>query len=92
MDESGQTYRGIQTVCRGRDGTWWFGCYGHLSPSAYVTDDHFNFIGKHVFDSSLGIARTKDDNVLWVAKGIKREGKRNTGSVRTVKTDVILAK
>ncbi len=91
--ESGQTYRGIQTVCRGRDGTWWFGCYGKSSQSVTLrTDDHFKFLGKHIFDTSIGIARTKNDDVLSVAKGIKKEKKRNTGSVHTVKTDVILAK
>ena len=87
---SGQTRLGIQTVCRGRDGTWWFGCYG--KPAVTLrTDDRFNFLGKHLFNASVGIARTKADGELLVASN-RSARKLNTASAKPVKTEEITAK
>jgi len=87
---SGQTRLGIQTVCRGRDGTWWFGCYGEPAVTLR-TDDDFRFLGKQDFNSSFGIARTKDDNALLIAMNKKVSEKINTASARLVKADTIPA-
>ena len=87
---SGQTFLGIQTVCRGRDGTWWFGCYG--KPAVTLrTDDRFNLLGKHVSNTSVGLARTKADGELLVASN-RSAGKLNKGSAKPVKTEEITAK
>jgi len=79
---SGQTEKGIQTVCRGRDGTWWFGCYG--TPAVTLcTDDTFALRGSYEFNSAVGIARTETDGVFLVGKN-RVSGKRNSGAAERV--------
>lgn len=90
--ESGQTLLGIQTVCRGQDGTWWFGCYG--KPSVMLrTDDTFRLLGKHAFYGALGITRTDDEKVFLVGTN-KRDPqtKMNVGCAVWVPVADILAK
>ena len=89
---SGWTHLGIQTVCRADDGTWWFGCYG--KPAVTLrTDDTFRFLGKHVFDSSVGIARVPDHGEVLVAKNFRsKTDKSNTATVAPVHVAMILAK
>ena len=90
--ESGWTHLGIQTVCRGNDGTWWFGCYG--KPAVTLrTDDAFRFLGKHAFNCSVGVARAPDSSELLVAKNFRsKEDKRNTATVAPVRIETIFAK
>jgi hypothetical protein len=80
--ESGQTRLGIQTVCRGRDGTWWFGCYGDPAVTL-CTDDTFSLRAIYEFDCALGVARTETDGVFLIGKNRKADS-RNTGSVERV--------
>jgi hypothetical protein len=88
--ESGQTLKGIQTVCRGRDGTWWFGCYG--KPRVTLrTDDRFALLGIYAFDGSLGIARTGDDNVFLIGKN-RVANKRNSGWLVNERVETIRKK
>lgn len=84
---SGQTLMGIQTVCRGRDGAWWFGCYGKPAVTL-CTDDAFALRGIYVFDSSVGIARTESDGVLLIGKN-RVTNKSNAGSVSRVNVEQI---
>lgn len=88
--ESGQTFLGIQTVCRMRDGTWWFGCYG--KPTVVLkTDDRFTFCGKYRFNGAVGMARTPKNDELLIATN-RLIAKRNSASVRPVKTETITAR
>ena len=88
--ESGQTLKGIQTICRGQDGTWWFGCYG--KPAVTLrTNDRFVFLERIEFNSSYGIARTKDDNVLLIGKD-RLVGKRHVCSVVRTSVENLLPK
>jgi hypothetical protein len=89
---SGWTHLGIQTVCRAGDGTWFFGCYG--KPAVTLrTDDTFRFLGKHAFDSSVGIARAPGPGELLVAKNVRSQtDKRNTATVTTIRAATILEK
>jgi len=90
--ESGWTHLGIQTVCRGNDGTWWFGCYGKQAVTLR-TDDAFRFLGKHAFNCSVGVARAPDSSELLVAKNFRsKEDKRNTATVAPVRIETIFAK
>lgn len=89
--ESGQTLLGIQTVCRSHDGTWWFGCYGRPAVTLR-TDDNFKLLGNHIFDCAVGIARSKDDSKMLVAKNQVIEKGRNTGSIKPVDKETIIAK
>jgi hypothetical protein len=89
--ESGQTLLGIQTVCRSRDGTWWFGCYGRPAVTLR-TDDNFKLLGNHVFNCSVGIAQSKNEDEMLVAKNRVIENKRHTGSLKPVKMEAIMAK
>ena len=85
--ESGQTLLGIQTVCRMRDGTWWFGCYG--KPAVVLkTDDRFTFRGKYRFNGAVGMARTPKNGELLIATNRLTE-KRNSAWIRPVKTETI---
>lgn len=78
--ESGQTLLGIQTVCRGSDGVWWFGCYG--KPAVVLrTDDSFKLLGKHKFDAAVGIYRTQDSQVMLVARSTHSKEKLYGGWV-----------
>jgi hypothetical protein len=86
---SGQTLMGIQTVCRARDGTWWFGCYGKPAVTLY-TNDAFDFLGKKVFNGAYGFARTPDDGVLLVGND-RLSAKAHVGSVSQVKVTSILS-
>jgi hypothetical protein len=87
---SGYTDKGIQTVCRDRNGIWWFGCYG--KPAVTLrTDDRFTFLGKSVFNSAIGIARTKDAGVLLIAKDRVSE-RHHTGSAERVNVEALTAK
>jgi autotransporter-associated beta strand protein len=75
--ESGQTLKGIQTVCRGRDGTWWFGCYG--SPTVTLrTDEGFALLGIYEFNAAVGIARTQEDGAFLIGRN-RAAGNRNFG-------------
>ena len=91
--ESGQTEKGIQTVCRGRDGTWWFGCYSKPGKPAVTlcTDDAFALQGIYEFNSAFGMARTDADGVLLLGKN-RVVGKRNSGSVVRVPVEVMRKK
>ena len=88
--ESGHTEMGIQTVCRGRDGTWWFGCYGKPAVTL-CTDDAFALRGVYVFNSAVGIARTESDGVFLVGKN-RAAGKRNSGAAGRVTADEMRAR
>ncbi len=90
--ESGQTLLGIQTVCRGDDGTWWFGCYGRPAVTLR-TDDSFRFLDKHNYDSSVGVAKSAEDGTLLVARNIRdKESKLHTAWVARVRKEEIVAK
>lgn len=90
--ESGQTLLGIQTVCRGSDGTWWFGCYG--KPAVTLrTDDSFRFLGKHKFESAVGVSRSGDDKVLLIGRNkLDKVHKKNAGWAIRVRADTIATK
>lgn len=90
--ESGQTLLGIQTVCRGRDNTWWFGCYGKPAVTLRC-DDNFKLLGTHKFNSAVGIVATDDEKVLLVGRN-KRDPKtkKNIGWAVWVPSSEILAK
>ena len=90
--ESGQTFLGIQTVCRGNDGTWWFGCYGRPAVTLRA-DDSFRFLGKHVYNSAVGITRSADGSTLLIGRNSRdKESKRNTGWAVIVRKEDIIAK
>ena len=89
--ESGYTLLGIQTICRSSDGSWWFGCYGRPSVTLR-TNDNFKLLKKHVFNCSEGIARAKGKGEMLIAKNHLTEKKRNTGSVKLVNQEKIIAK
>lgn len=89
--ESGQTVLGIQTVCRSRDGMWWFGCYGEPEVTLR-TDDDFKRLEKHVFSCSVGIARAKGEGEMLVAKNSVVEKGRHAGSLKPVNMEAIMAK
>lgn len=85
--ESGYTLMGIQTACRGRDGLWWFGCYGKPAVTL-CTDDAFNLRGIYAFNGALGIARTEASDVFLIGKN-RVIDKRNVGSVARVRVEAI---
>ncbi len=88
--ESGQTLLGIQTVGRGSDGTWWFGCYGGVT---LRTDDSFRLLGKHKFNSALGVVRSEDDDTLLIGRNKRdKNNKRNSGWAIRVLTEAIKTK
>ena len=89
--KSGYTSVGIQTICRGDDGTWWLGFY-HAQAGTLRTDGAFSLLKKHAFDTSIGIARTSEKGIFWVATTKKNEQGAYTGSVRRVKQETIVAK
>ena len=79
---SGQTYKGIQTACRGSDGNWWFGCYG--SPTVLLrTDDSFKLLGIYQYNTSVGLLRTGDASTFLVAKNNSSSG-GHVGSLNQV--------
>ncbi len=86
---SGYTSVGIQTVCRGDDGIWWFGYY---PAGTFRTDGQFKLLEKHQFDTAIGIARTNEKGIFWVASTKKNDQGTYTGSARRVKQEEILAK
>lgn len=89
--DSGQTLMGVQTVCRGSDGTWLFGCYG--KPAVTLrTDDNFNLLGTHVFNCAVGIAQSKTEGEMLVAENRVLENGRHTGSIKPVNRKTIIAK
>lgn len=88
--ESGYTTMGIQTVCRGRDGLWWFGCYGKPAVTL-CTDDSFALRGSYTFNSSYGIARTETPAAFLIGKN-RVVDKRNTGLMSRVIVDAMRAR
>lgn len=88
--QSGYTHVGIQTICCGDDGTWLFGFY-HDKAGTLRTDGAFTLLGKHAFDTAIGIARTSEKGVFWVAATKQNEQGAYTGSARREKLETILA-
>ena len=86
---SGYTDVGIQTICYGDDGNWWLGYY---QTGTLITDGQFKLLSKHKFDTAIGIARTNEKGVFWVASTRKNDQGTYTGSIRRVKQAEILAK
>jgi|GEM_PF-949714 len=88
--KSGYTLMGIQTVCRGRDGLWWFGCYGKPTVTL-CTDDNFALRGIYTFNSSYGIVRTETSAAFLI--GMNRiVDKRNIGLMSRVTVDALRAR
>ncbi len=81
---SGWTNVGIQTVAYHEE-IWWFGCYG--KPQVLLrTDPDFKLLGRHEFDSSLGIVGVSKDRLLS-AKGPRTKENRCLGSLHLVRPD-----
>lgn len=87
---SGQTLLGIQTVCRGADGEWWFGCYGR--PTVVLrTDDNFKLRGIYQFNAAVGIARTPEKSTFYIGYN-KAIEKRHHGRIAKQPVSAITAK
>ncbi len=81
---SGYTRMGIQTIAWAGD-RWLFGCYGDPAV-VLVADAEFQFLGKHVFDCSLGVESLASGRLL-VASGKCQSGLGCDGRVRLAVVD-----
>ncbi|MDG2168788.1 MAG: hypothetical protein P8L44_12790 [Opitutales bacterium] len=75
---SGYTVMGIQTAFF-TDGFWWFGCYGE--PRTLIkADADFRFVGRRLFDASLGIEKTTGGDFL-IGKDLRLPSGGHRGSI-----------
>jgi hypothetical protein len=75
---SGHTEMGIQTAFF-TNGFWWFGCYGEPRTLIKAGAD-LRFVGRRLFDASLGIAKTVGGDFL-IGKDLRLPSGRHRGSI-----------
>lgn len=82
--ESGYTEMGIQTAFYS-EGSWWLGCYG--VPRVLIkTDDRFHFIGRRLFDASLGIANSANGDFM-IGRDLRKSNGQHQGSIVFARKD-----
>lgn len=76
--ESGHTDMGIQTAFYS-EGSWWFGCYG-VPRVLLKADDRFRFLGRCLFDASLGIVNSANGDFL-IGRDLRKSNGQHQGSI-----------